>query len=277
MIRLLAALCALVSAPALAAPQPVTVMVLGTWHFDNPGLDVVKMRVDDVLAPRRQREIEALADALVRFRPTRVMVEAEVREPGFAWPRYVQFSPDMLARKRDERVQVGMRVAARMGLKTVEGIDETGEADQTDYFPLDKLNDWAKAHGRSGEIDANFGRIRTAMAAFEADQPRQSIARLLLRFNDPANILASNDSYSAMLPLGDEKAQPGAVLNAMWFMRNARIFSKLEQVARPGDRVLVIYGAGHGHWLRHLAATTPGYRLEDVRPYLERAARKSGR
>ena len=42
---------------------------------------------------------------------------------------------------------------------------------------------------------------------------------------------------------------------------------------RPGARVLVVYGAGHGYWLRHFARETPGYRLVDVRPYLRDAAR----
>jgi hypothetical protein len=63
----------------------------------------------------------------------------------------------------------------------------------------------------------------------------------------------------------------GADLNAGWYLRNAKIFGKLMQVARPGDRVLVVYGGGHGYWLRHFAGTVPGYRNVDVRPYLEKA------
>jgi len=30
-------------------------------------------------------------------------------------------------------------------------------------------------------------------------------------------------------------------------------------VAKPGDRVLAVYGGGHGFWLRHFASLTPGY------------------
>jgi hypothetical protein len=34
---------------ATAQPQPpVQVMVLGTWHFDNPGLDLVNVESEDV-------------------------------------------------------------------------------------------------------------------------------------------------------------------------------------------------------------------------------------
>ena len=60
----------------------------------------------------------------------------------------------------------------------------------------------------------------------------------------------------------------------MWYLRNAKIFAKLMTVARPGDRVLIVYGSGHNYWLRHFASTTPGYRNVDPTPYLTRAARR---
>jgi hypothetical protein len=55
--------------------EPAQVLVLGTYHFANPGLDVVKTDVAYVLAPRKKAEIEAIVDALARFRPTRIAVE----------------------------------------------------------------------------------------------------------------------------------------------------------------------------------------------------------
>jgi hypothetical protein len=41
----------------------------------------------------------------------------------------------------------------------------------------------------------------------------------------------------------------------------ASIVAKLAQIARPGDRIVVLFGAGHAYWLRHLVETTPGYQL----------------
>ena len=35
-----------------------TIMILGSGHFANPGLDAYNYRMDDVLAPKRQSEIE---------------------------------------------------------------------------------------------------------------------------------------------------------------------------------------------------------------------------
>jgi Family of unknown function (DUF5694) len=63
----------------------------------------------------------------------------------------------------------------------------------------------------------------------------------------------STISHSILLALGNQKKQPGADLNAAWYHRNAKIFAKLTQIARPGDRVLVVFGSGHAFWLRHFA------------------------
>jgi hypothetical protein len=65
--------------------------------------------------------------------------------------------------------------------------------------------------------------------------------------------------------------QPGAELQAYWFMRNAKIFSKIVDVTAPGDRVIVIYGAGHKYWLENLVDGTTGYIRVDPAPYLVRA------
>jgi hypothetical protein len=74
----------------------------------------------------------------------------------------------------------------------------------------------------------------------------------------------------AEFDLGEE--QPAAELQGYWFMRNAKIFSKLHDVTRPGDRIVVIYGAGHKFWLDHLVSMTPGFKLVDPTPYLRAAA-----
>ena len=55
--------------------DPIRIMVLGTHHFDNPGLDVVNLNADDVLATTRQLELEDLARRLLEFHPTVIAVE----------------------------------------------------------------------------------------------------------------------------------------------------------------------------------------------------------
>jgi len=72
-------------------PAPVSVIIVGDFHMDNPDRDLHDMKADDVLLPKRQAEIQAITQSLAGFRPTKVMAEApghtaaEPRRSGAAW------------------------------------------------------------------------------------------------------------------------------------------------------------------------------------------------
>ncbi|MEQ9317164.1 MAG: DUF5694 domain-containing protein, partial [Henriciella sp.] len=104
---------------------------------------------------------------------------------------------------------------------------------------------------------------------FEAMQADHTISELLAWQNDPdmTNEVHSK-FYYGLLDYAGAEDQPGARLNYGWYARNALIFANITRIAEPGDRVLVIYGAGHNYWLRHFVETTPGYVFVDPLPYL---------
>lgn len=262
------------AAPAIAADKPVEVMVLGSYHFGNPGRDVNNMQVDSVLTPEKQAQLDALAKALLTFKPTRVMVERESDEPDFAMKAYSEFTPEKLKTIANEADQIGYRVAKMAGLPVVHGIDEQPKYGEPDYFPFSAMQDVAKQYGQSAIIEAANAPTKAIVAQFEADQKTKSVADMLMSVNADLLYTRNTVEYS-YLTIGDKDVQPGADLNAMWYLRNAKIFGKLMQVAKPGDRVLVVYGAGHNFWLRHFASTVPGYISVDPMPYLKKAAGQS--
>ena len=54
-----------------------TIMILGSEHLANPGMDSFNRKMDDVLAPKRQREIKQLVTQLQAFQPTKIALEAD--------------------------------------------------------------------------------------------------------------------------------------------------------------------------------------------------------
>lgn len=256
--------------PVSAAP-PVEVMVVGTYHFGNPGLDTHNIAVDSVLVPERQADLDRVAKALATFRPTHVMVEMQSEAPDLAIAEFGRFGPAMLKTEANEIVQIGYRTAQLAGLQVVNGIDEQAKPGEPDYYPYDKVLETAVKFDQTALLDALNAPTVAVLKAFEADQKTHSVGQMLMRVNDPASLWGTMDGYYGMLPVGDRDVQTGADLNAAWYLRNAKIFGKLMQVARPGDRVLVVYGGGHGYWLRHFASQVPGYRNVDVLPFLRAA------
>lgn len=265
----------LLGAPVAAADgnpaEPVAVMVLGTYHFANPGQDINNVVAEDVRTPRRQAELERLSEALAQWKPTRIMIERVSDAPDLVDRGYSQFTPASLASERSETVQIGYRLARRLGMPIVYGIDEQPGPGEPDYFPFEPVRAFAETHAMRARLQSMMDAVSAETKRLEALQPTYSIAAQLIPFNDPEGPITGIAHYYELLAIGNATQQPAAELNAMWYMRNAKIFGKLQTVARPGDRVLVIFGAGHGYWLRHFASESPGFTNVDPRPWLERA------
>jgi hypothetical protein len=271
---ILSILAAMSTTPFAAAEpaRPVEVMVLGSYHFTGGGLDVVNIKVDDVRAPKRQAELARIADALAAFKPTAVVVELETQAPEYADPNFAKFSEAVLKTEVNEREQIGYRLAKRAGIQRVYGIDEQPSTEEPDYFPFGKLAEHASKTGQDAKLGAMVAELQAEAEAFGKSLASRSIADALIETNERASRDAS--FYFRLSELDRGEAQPGAELQAYWFMRNAKIFSKLMQIAKPGDRIVVLYGSGHKYWLDEFARNTPGYSSVDPVPYLKRADRK---
>lgn len=256
-------------APRAATDRPIEVMVLGTWHFAGSDSNIVNADYASVLTPKRQAELEQVADLLAKFKPTAIIVERETAAPLYLDPKFETFSAADLKVKENEREQIGYRLAAKTGVARVYGIDEGSSEGEPDYYPYGKLVEHAAATGQKEKLDELIGGIQTRDAEEARRYATLTMREALIDMNaDKAR--AGNLEYR-FLTLDEGENQPGAELNGYWFMRNAKIFSKLIDVTKPGDRVVVVYGAGHKFWLEHLADNTPGFVRVDPTPYLRAA------
>ena len=234
-------------------------MVLATFHMANPGRDAYNQQVDDVLAAPRQKELTALSEALAKFRPTRIAVEWPV---DLARERYPKFLAGTLPPSRNEVVQVGFRLAQRVGLKEVHGIDVPGA------FPFDAVKAFAKAHDQEELLASLIAQVVALMKAQSLALAEKGIAGELRFLNDPTRVEHDNEFYRSLLRFGAGAEQPGAELLSAWYSRNLQICARLIQLSEPGDRVLVLYGAGHAFLLRQCVRETPGLQLAEPNDYL---------
>lgn len=246
---------------AQASPAPVEVMIVGVFHMANPGHDLHNLKVDDVLAPKRQAEIVALTNALARFKPDKLAIE---------WPkdvveeRYPKYLAGTLPPSPNESVQLGFRLAKVAGAKGMYGIDADGE------FPYEPLKNYAAAHGSSSLLDAQSADVERLVDEEGKILADKGISALLRYLNDPARLAGGNAFYRTALRIGANDDQPGVELLTAWYRRNFLICANLLQLAKPGDRIVVFYGAGHAFLLRQCISETPGFRLVEPNDYLPR-------
>lgn len=252
-----------------ADSHPIEVMILGAYHFGNPGQDVHNAQIDSVLTPDKQRQLEIVARDLARFQPTAIAVERVAADPSTLLDQgYLAFSETDLQTRPDERVQIAYRLASRLGLSRVYAIDEQEAEGEASYFPYDLVYGWAEANGRMEALTALNGIIAAKVAELERRQRTHEIGQVLAFLNGPDVDAEDRAFHYALMQFGAGDDQPGAVLNGRWFTRNAEIFARLMQVAEPGDRIVVVFGAGHAAWLRDMVRNTPGFRLIEPDDYL---------
>jgi hypothetical protein len=265
-------LAACASAPATPGPEaagaePVQIMVLGTWHFAGSDSDIISAKTGSVLTPRRQQELDDVAARLAAFKPSVIVTERVTAPPDYVDPKYASFTSADLATNENERVQIAYRLAAKAGVARVVGIDEQPADGEPDYFPFDRLIAHAAATDQNEALNGLIAEAQALVGEETARLSTLSMSEALIEAN--RGLLSSPDFYYDILKFDEGEAQPAAELNAYWFMRNAKIFSKLIDVTKPGDRVVVVYGAGHKYWLELLADETPGFVKVDPGDYLD--------
>lgn len=261
---------ALFAAATSAVAAPPQLLLLGSYHLANNNRDLVNVPIEDVLAPDRQREIEALVTAIAGWKPTRVAVEWPRSDQAGLDRRYSDFLSGRTKPTANEREQIAFRLAARLKLPRVEAIDwnEAPPGPETAYA----FDEWAKAHGQQARFEA-FVSAGQRRANEQASAMRcTSVAQWYRVLNTPAQRREMNRPYFEIATFGDNTANPGAAWVGAWYARNLRIFNNLHDVSKPGERVFVLYGAGHAYLLDLFARDSGAFTMVDPVRYLPASA-----
>lgn len=240
----------------------IPVLLMGVFHFTSRE-NVFNADVDDMLAPRRQAELDRLVEGLAGFEATKVLIEWACDDTGLA-DVYEAYRAGARPASANEREQIGFRLARRLGHDRIHGVDVTHR-----WFEpaVERLIAASPAHWATGERIRRDGEERTS--ALERSIATGTVASVLGEMNRPdavADALVAHLRDWARLVEGDEYA--GADMVGNWYHRNARIYANLLRIAEPGDRLAVIYGAGHIPVLRHLLEASGLFDLVDPEPFL---------
>lgn len=238
------------------------VLLLGMFHFENPGLDAVKYTTIDVMQAKSQRYLEALSKRLAGFRPTRILLEYPEESEAAIQQRYTGYLAGHYELGRNEIYQLGFRIARLAGHKRVYGFDRQAPADES------KL--WDYLHSHAPEKEAQFmAMIAKLSARLEHEHRTLSLRQLLEQTNAESEDRANKGFYMLLNDVGADEGQfHGADASANWWHRNFRMYAVVQSHAKAGERVLVIGGSGHVAILRDLLRSDAQRDEEPAHPYL---------
>jgi hypothetical protein len=106
--------------------QMANLLILGTYHFANPGLDAVQTQVADVLSEEKQREITAVLTTLASFQPSKIAVETAYDKAESLNQLYTAYRGGSHELTRNEVQQLGFRLAAQLNHDQIYAIDHPG-------------------------------------------------------------------------------------------------------------------------------------------------------
>lgn len=274
---------ALISATALAADpptppaKPAQVLVVGTFHFANPGHDTYKPQYDiNIFDETRQAELQQMIDCLSKFHPTKILVEQPLDWADTLNARYQRYMADDYTLPSNEVYQLGFRLARANGLSRVYPID----ADARYYEPYVDPEEYAAAHGQDSALtalDGPWDAYYMALYAYEDEKKtRQPLTQTFLQMNDASRITLGHGHYLiGSFKVGEGDEYPGADSQTGWYNRNLRIFANITRITDgPDDRLLVIIGAGHLPILRQAIEASPQYELLEVSDFLGNACNR---
>jgi hypothetical protein len=237
------------------------VLILGVFHMANPGRDMFNLQVDDVLAPRRQKELSELAEILKKFQPTKIALESPAGSEKIQ-KQYEDYLAENYSLTRSESDQIGFRLAKELGHKQVYGIDIQGD------FPFDPVAQFAKKNGKEELLNGLISQVPKEIEAMSRILSKGTITDLLRYLNQDEHVRRDHEFYMSMAQFTGNGEYPGPDLLAAWYQRNIRIYSNLRGIIdSPDDRVLVIYGSGHLFWLQRDVLDSPDLELVRLSDY----------
>lgn len=231
------------------------IAIAGTFHFPDRF---------DIFSEKTQGEIEVFVGEMAKWQPDAVAIELPAREQEkldtfyrdfFAgdtaalrpYGKLMTFGHESELTTLNEAVQVGFRLAKKLGHTRVYGIDED----------MELSDELAAAAGEAAEKPF-AALIQYLENAYERSD--KTVSALYRIHNDPQYLALDHAMYLSMNAVNKGDYE-GARLTAQWYERNLKIFSNLQYLCADKARVLVLIGSSHAAILKELVRGCPGMEL----------------
>ncbi|MFK7972134.1 MAG: DUF5694 domain-containing protein, partial [Bacteroidia bacterium] len=239
------------TAEPAASKASKQVLLIGTFHYHNPGADVAKTKSFDIMNEASQQELEVLAEKIKAFNPTKIFVEWSYDEQAELNALYLKYvsrtyftQPDLSDfYQKNEIFQLAFRAAQKLGLKSVDAIDYTDTS-----FPFDSMMTVMEANKQVALQEQTGAGIKKFTQEFDSQiENGSSLTDLMLYLNTDDLRSFSNEFHNGVpLLVGDTENFIGPFLTAEWYKRNLYMWSLAQKKTNPSDeRIMILVGASH--------------------------------
>ncbi|WP_300603079.1 DUF5694 domain-containing protein [Niabella sp.] len=254
------------------------VLLVGVFHFNNPGADLTKTETFNVMSRESQQQLEVMAAQVKKYHPDKIFVEWDYNDqPALdslydlyrkdQYFSYVQNKyPKSTFYTQNEIFQLAFRAGKKAGLQKIHAIDV-----QMDW-PYDSLQ---LAMQKAGQT-ALQQEIESKIAAFSKHAntliKKMSLTQLLLEENKKATRDMNLGLYITLLNKGGALTDfMGAEVVNAWYRRNLYMYSLVQKLTTEQDkRIMIIVGGGHAALFKHFIDMDENYKVVELAEVLKK-------
>jgi hypothetical protein len=247
------------------------VILIGTYHFNNPGFDEGKVQERSILTKQNQDELEKITNKLVKkYSPSKVFVESDFAEREKLNAMYEKYTKGIPFYNADtlnaffkryyaenEIFQFGFRLAKKSKNDAIYSMDY-------DKVPI-------RFNQIKSNIEANpklsFTDYTDKISALEKymnsciSQP--TLENVFKCLNSEQQYKLNKGLYISFLnKLTTDPDFFGADLVAAWYKRNLIMYANIQnQVTASDKNIVIILGAGHAAMMEEFIKNDPQFNL----------------
>lgn len=251
------------------------VLLVGTFHYNNPGADLAKTKSFDILNEKSQLELKEISEAIKTYNPTKIFVEwpyNEQKELDSLYQLYTSgqyFENDSISDfyLKNEIFQLAFRAAKENNLKTVYGIDYSTS------FPFGEVMNAIEKNNQS-ELKAKIeGGISKFTAGFDDKIDSGASLKELTYYLNSAEMRSFSNHFhnNLMLLAGETNDFSGPLLTAEWFKRNLYMWSLIQKnTSQSDDRIMVLVGASHAAMFELFIKENEDWEVKELQEILKK-------
>lgn len=277
----------------LSSSASNTAMILGVYHFNNPGLDTYNLDIDDYATKRRQTEIQEVVDLLADYKPNKIFVEflpsQKVRlDSLFALYANNRLSLKEIKNGQNEVYQIGFRLAKQLGIKDIFPVDHSGVylapyadfiADTLSIKPYQEYNAQYKQQMENRQLSFTQNTVKENLIYLNDWQQilnnHHYYNNVAITIKDTSNVLFSYQEMETEIEGLPYQMRSydfnniGVELATEWYKRNLFIYRNILEQSEEKDRILIIFGSGHVRHLKQLFDDNPDFNIEEPNHFLQ--------
>lgn len=247
------------------------VLLIGTFHYNNPGADIAKTKSFNILSEASQLELQKISSSIKDFNPSKIFVEwpyNEQKELDSLYQLYLNgqyFANEGLSDfyLKNEIFQLAFRVAKENNHKKVFAIDYTKTSFPFDEVMADVVNN------DQTELETKISKaIYRFTEEFDSKiESGASLTELTMFLNKPEMRAFSNHFHNElMLMAGGKNDFSGPFLTSEWFKRNLYMWSfVIKQTKKSDEKIMILVGASHAAMFDMFIRENPLWKVKELK------------